>query len=323
MAKQLKTKWHAVHVYRFLTNQDAVALINAVPKLSSEGINVLIVEVDYNYNFHSHPELIRDENPVTFRTVSNLVLACRKWGVRLIPQFQCVGHQSWGEKNLPLLIKYPEFDTTPGAYKKNKDIYCREWDPTNKDIYPIIFNLFDVIIKVFEADAFHVGMDEIFLIGDEKSPNTRRKKPAKVFAWVINKLYHHLVKKHKLEMLMWGDRLIDGKKYNYNKWESSHNDMAGALDLIPKDIIICDWHYEVMDKGYPSVGMFIRKGFRVLPCSWKNVDAAQALIKETYQQKSLKMLGHCFTTWGAIQNKKLVQFPALVKGMELIKKINK
>ena len=81
------------------------------------------------------------------------------------------------------------------------------------------------------------------------------------------------------------------------------------------------WHYEKMKKGYPSVKMFIKNGFRVLPCSWKEAENALALIEESYKQKSPKMLGHCFTTWGAIQNKKLPKFSALAKGMEKIHKL--
>jgi hypothetical protein len=51
---------------------------------------------------------------------------------------------------------------------------------------------------------------------------------------------------------MWGDRLIDGKKYDFGEWEASTNGTAAAIDLIPKDIIVCPWHYELRD-NYPSI----------------------------------------------------------------------
>jgi len=58
---------------------------------------------------------------------------------------------------------------------------------------------------------------------------------------------------------MWGDRLIDGKKYDFGEWEASTNGTAAAIDLIPKDIIVCPWHYELRS-DYPSIPMFIEKG---------------------------------------------------------------
>ena len=75
-------------------------------------------------------------------------------------------------------------------------------------------------------------------------------------------------------MLMWGDRLIDANVMKYGKWEASENGTAPAIDLIPKDIIICDWHYE-QRTDYPSVRYFQEKGFRVWPAGWNNVEATQ------------------------------------------------
>jgi hypothetical protein len=115
-------------------------------------------------------------------------------------------------------------------------------------------------------------------------------------------------------MLMWGDRLIDGSKYDLGEWEASKNGTATAIDLIPKDIIICPWHYEVRD-SYPSIPMFMDKGFRVLPATWKNVDAARALIDFSRTHSSPKLLGFMFTTWG-VGKDALLEFPPLVEGLK-------
>ena len=76
------------------------------------GINVLVVEVDYSFEYQSHPEL-RSGNPVTREQAQRLVSVCREHGIRVIPQFQSLGHQSWAKKTHPLLVQYPEFDETP------------------------------------------------------------------------------------------------------------------------------------------------------------------------------------------------------------------
>ena len=89
-----------------------------------------------------------------------------------------------------------------------------------------------------------------------------------------------------------------------------------AIDLIPKDIIICPWHYEVRET-YPSIPMFIDKGFRVLPAGWKDVDATRALIKFAQQNTGPKMLGYMFTTWG-VKKDVLKEFPPVSEGLKLL-----
>ena len=195
----------------------------------------------------------------------------------MIPQFQCLGHQSWSKHTYSLLTKYPQFDETPGQYPDNEGIYCRSWCPLHPEVNAIVFDLMDELIEVFEADAFHVGMDEVFLIGEDVCSRCKGKDKAELFAKAVNDYHQHLVSKRKAEMLIWGDRLIDAEKIKYGKWEASANGTAGAVDLIPKDIIICDWHYEPRD-AYESVPMFLEKGFRVWPSSWRKIEGAKALI---------------------------------------------
>ena len=107
-----------------------------------------------------------------------------------------------------------------------------------------------------------------------------------------------------------GDRLIDASKYNYGKWEASANGTAGAIDLIPKDIVICDWHYELRD-AYESVPMFLEKGFRVWPSSWRKPEAAKAFVDYSKQFDNPRMLGHLNTTWGAVRISELPTFEPL------------
>ena len=307
-------KWKGIHLLGYSNDSDLVQLGKIIPDLASMGINVIILEVDYSFQFQSHPELRYGSEQITKEGARKFANICRENNIEIIPEFQSLGHQSWAEETFPLLIKYPQFDLTPGAFPGNKDVYCREWDVTNPDLYKIVFSLMDEIIDAFQAKAFHVGMDEVFLLGSEKSPSTKGKDPAKLFAKAVNDIYDHLVKERGVTMLMWADRLIDGTKFNYDEWESSMNGTAGAIDMIPKDIILCPWHYEKMD-GYPSIPYLINKGFRVLPSSWKDVDAAKALIEYSNDLKNPNMLGHLFTTWQKVD---LLNYPPLVECIGMI-----
>jgi hypothetical protein len=317
LSVQAKQKpWRAVHLLDYNTDSALDALGQNLETLAQQGINVIILEVDYNFDFKAHPELRRGTNPITPAGARRFAKLCRKFNIRLIPEFQSLGHQSWKAETFPLLTVYPKFDLTPGAFPNNEGIYCREWDPLNPEVWRIVFKLMDEIIDAFRADAVHVGMDEVFLLGSEQSPATRGQNPATLFAGAVNELHQHLVRKRKVEMLMWGDRLIDGQKYDMGEWEASKNGTAAAVEMIPKDIIICPWHYEVRE-SYPSIPMFMEKGFRVLPAGWKNVDATKALIEYSQKNKSPKLLGHMFTTWG-VKKEEFLQFPPLLAGVKLL-----
>jgi hypothetical protein len=309
--------WRAVHLLDYNTDAELDALGANLETLAKQGINVIILEVDYNFAFKSHPELHRGKDPITRNGARRFAALCQKLNIRLIPEFQSVGHQSWKAETFPLLTVYPQFDLTPGAFPSNEGIYCREWDVLNPEVWRVVFALMDEIIDAFRADAMHVGMDEVFLLGSEKSPATKGQDPAQLFAKAVNLLHTHLVRKRKIEMLMWGDRLIDGKKYDLGEWEAATNGTAGAIDLIPKDIIVCPWHYEPRE-SYLSIPMFINKGFRVLPAGWKNVDATKALIEFSRRHAGPRLLGYIFTTWG-VKKDLLVEFPSLIEGLKLLR----
>src|SRR5262245_56444382 len=131
--------------------------------LAPLGVNALILEVNYGYEFRSHADL-RGSDALSKQDLRDLAALCRKVGIRLIPQFNCLGHQSWARTTFPLLVKYPEFDETPQIPKDNPDIYCRSWCPLHPKVNEIVFALLDELVDAFQSDAFHVAMDEVFLI---------------------------------------------------------------------------------------------------------------------------------------------------------------
>src|SRR4030042_2781180 len=301
--------WRGLHV--LMTTQEKTSqFTEVVGERTGLGINVIITEINYGYEYESHPEL-QGKNPSKKEQIKKLLAECRKYNIRLIPQFQCLGHQSWRKDVFPLLAKYPQFDETLGQHPANEQIYCRSWCPLHPQVNRIVFDLMDELIFVFEADALHVGMDEVFLIGEDSCPRCKGLNKAGLFAKAVNDYHGRLVKQHKIEMLMWGDRLIDAGKINYGKWEASANDTAGAIDLIPKDIIICDWHYGKRDAS-ESIPMFLEKGFRVWPAGWKELEATRALIEYSRRFENSRMLGHLNKTWGAVPIKDLPKFEPIL-----------
>jgi hypothetical protein len=241
------------------------------------GVNLLILRVDYSYQYTSRPELA-DEDGLTKEQVKRLVGVSRKRGIRLIPQVNLLGHQSWHGKISNLLSVYPEFDETPwvelptGKYEwPNEDgLYCKSYCPLHPDVHDVVFDLVDEITEVFETNAFHAGMDEVFYLGEEKCPRCSGRDKAELFAGEVSKIRNHLAASGK-ELWIWGDRLIDGKTSGIGMWEASMNNTHRAIDLIPKDVVINDWHYE---RANPTAAIFANKGFRVATCPWRTSSVA-------------------------------------------------
>ncbi len=289
--------WRGVHLMSPGKQGLAVLKKGIDEGLRPLGVNVIVLELNYGFQFPSHPELA-DPHGLSREDARDLAAFCRDRQIRLIPQLNCLGHQSWARNTQPLLTKYPQFDETPQVPADNKGIYCRSWCPLHPEVNRVVFALIDDLIDAFQADAFHVGMDEVFLVASDQCPRCKGKNPADVFAKAVNDLHAHIVQDRKLTMLMWADRLLDDKTMHYGKWESSANGTAPAIDQIPHDIILCDWHYELSDH-YPSVPYLQEKGFRVWPASWNNPKAALALLEDSKRVNRGGVIGHLGTTWGS------------------------
>ena len=54
-------------------------------------------------------------------------------------------------------------------------------------------------------------------------------------------------------------------------WEASYNNTYRAIDMIPKDVMICDWHYEHADK---TPVYFAMKGLVIITCPWRMPELA-------------------------------------------------
>ena len=245
-------------------------------ELAPAHFNLLVLRVDWNYAYESHPEL-RDDNPLTKQDVKKIVNLCKRYGIRIAPQVNLLGHQSWAKNTGNLLRVYPQFDETPQIKTENYSgwpnadgLYCKSYCPLHPDVHTVVFALMDELMDVFETDLFHAGMDEVFYIGDPKCPRCSGRDKAELFAGEVTALRNHLAQKNA-RLMIWGDRLIDGKTTGMGEWEASMNNTYRAIDLIPKDVFICDWHYERPDQ---TPVYFAMKGLDVATCPWRKPDIA-------------------------------------------------
>lgn len=278
--------------------------------LAPEGVNTLILRIDFRYQFTSRPELT-DLGALNYEQVKQLVNICQKNNIRLIPQINLLGHQSWQSHLGKLLEVYPQFDETPEielpetyTWPNDDGLYCKSYCSRHPEVHQVIWDVVDEIIEVFEADAFHAGLDEVFYIGHDNCERCKGFDPSVLFAEEVNRIHQHLQLQDK-ELWMWGDRLIDGRTTGIGMWEGSYNHTWRAIDLINKNAVICDWHYERAD---PTAVLFAAKGFRVLSCPWRNPDIAveqEAMVRNFITHSTPEMkdryLGMLQTVWSSAE----------------------
>ena len=286
-----------------------IAFIN--DELGPRHINTLILRVDYNYQFESHPEL-RDTLSLSKENVKQIVEVCKKNNIKIIPQINLLGHQSWAGKINNLLRVYPQFDETPWvqmpqnyAWPNSDSLYCKSYCPLHPEVHKIVFEMVDEICNVFEADAFHAGMDEVFYIGDQKCPRCSGKDKAELYAGEVTTIRNHLAEQNRT-LWIWGDRLIDGKTTGIGMWEASCNNTFKAVDLIPGDVVICDWHY---DRAEQTAVYFAMKGLKVVTCPWNRPQVAKMQYEDMLKFKerssydmNQRFLGMVQTVWTDTSN---------------------
>ncbi|MBV9961385.1 MAG: family 20 glycosylhydrolase [Parafilimonas sp.] len=248
-------------------------------ELAPRKVNTLILRVDYNYQYKSHPELA-DSGALAKSDVEKIVAVCKKHKINLIPQINLLGHQSWANTTEKLLTVYPQFDETPNVkmpahyeWPNADNLYCKSYCPLHPDVHKIVFDSVDEICDAFQSNAFHAGMDEVFYLGEAQCPRCSGRDKAQLFADEVRLIDEHLATKNR-RLWIWGDRLIDGKTTGLGEWEASYNNTYRAVDMIPKDVVICDWHYERADK---TPVYFAMKGLNVITCPWDK--PALALIQ--------------------------------------------
>jgi hypothetical protein len=254
-------------------------------ELVPRSVNTLILRVEYNYQYESHPEL-RDSLALSKVEVKKIVDVCKKNNIHIIPLVDLLGHQSWAGKTGNLLKAYPQFDETPLVKMPEKyvwpnadGLYCKSYCPLNPDVHRIVFDIVDEICDVFETDAFHAGMDEVFYIGEAQCPRCSGRDKAELFAGEVSTIRDHLALKGR-KLWIWGDRLLEGKITGLGEWEASYNNTHKAVDMIPKDVTICDWHY---DRPEQTPVYFAMKGLSVITCPWNNPGNAELQVQDMFR----------------------------------------
>jgi len=182
-----------------------------------------------------YPDIGAGRGALSKQDIAELQDIAEEYFVQVVPIFQTLGHF----ENIlsdPNYRKYAEF---PGAASLNS---------IDEETDRFLFNMLDEVVPQFESDYFHIGCDESRDVGLGATKELVRKKgTARIHADHYNKVYDKVTSYGK-KVMMYGDIIL------------RHPDI---LEMIPKDIIIIDWHYRPA-AHYPSIRQFKDAGFDFL-----------------------------------------------------------
>lgn len=224
--------------------------------------NTLIVQVSPKSVALSSFGDLADGNSLSQLDFERFVAYAAQSGLAVIPSLKLLTHQ----ENL-LADRRPDL-----MYN------FRTYDPDNPKLYDLVLPMIDQLVSITQSKAFMINADEVF----GAHPNEKEKLrslhqdvlPAEAYLRGVLALHDHL-RGLGVATWMWGDMFTSPKAFPKMFASSLHGDTAPGygstlLAHMPKDIVICDWHYFGRDVAFPSLRLFSGLGFRVLGATWKN-----------------------------------------------------
>jgi hexosaminidase len=236
------------------------------------------------FEFDCDPAIGRDRGAITKAEMALMVAEARRNHVTLTPVFETLGHQD-------RLLSLPH----NRQYAEVQDPAKRPWSfaPARPEAVAFVTQLVDEIAAATPGPFFHIGGDEAFDIGKGLSADlVKYLGVSRVHVDYFTTMIRHLEARHGRRTMLYADMLI------------SH---PQALDLLPREAILVDWHYR-KDDQFTSVPAFKTAGFRQIftsPGLWSwaafypNWDIAFANITQAASvAKREGLMGCIASSWG-------------------------
>lgn len=260
----------AAHFVLGSSDPQAVAVpfenaIRIVDIIASESYNTIVVQIANSIEFDSAPTLTRS-GAWTKEDFLRFVAYASARDLQVIPEFKFLTHQ---EKFLQ--DHYPSLMYNAATY-----------DPRNESVYELVFPMLQEMIDLIDPAAIHIGHDEV--VGWNKAHAKRNLAsgetmlPAELFAEDVRAIYDFLDSRN-IELWMWGDMLLTSDEFPTMKATYLHGGVGDygqkLRRLLPRNIVICDWHYTDQQTDFPSLAALQNDGFRVIATTWESASTVK------------------------------------------------
>jgi hypothetical protein len=252
--------------------------------LAAMKMNTMFIYLEDTFRFKKYPTIGVGRGALTRAQVDELEAFARPYHVEIIPIWEMLGNQG----ALLMLDEARPFAEYPGAHSFAVDDAAFEF----------LADCFGELAAAFDSHYFHAGLDESWDLGFGKTEaRVEREGRAAVEAAHYRRL-NKLFKQRDKTMIMYADMLL------------THPEI---LDMMPKDIVLMDWHYEPA-QHYPSVPKLGRHEFplMVMPgmSNWDRIFPMMAGATINIRNFTLdgirhNALGSFTSTWGDNGSKNL------------------
>lgn len=237
------------------------ALFDFAERLADLKVNHLQLYMEDSFRFPSHPGIGNPDGGLSPADIRALDGHCAALGIELTPSLASLGHLS-KVLSLPAYRHLAE-DLGTGTYPvpPATDLAQSSWQagwtlsPGDPDGLAFLSSLYQDLLPNFRSARFNACLDEPFDLGFGRS----RGRCAEIGLTQVY-LQHLLAVKAlaaergKTELLVWGDMLL------------SHPE---ALDQLPKDVTVLDWHYDE-NADLSSFASLRERGLPVWACPSTN-----------------------------------------------------
>ncbi len=263
-------------------SRDKVPKINTLKKLIDSlaimRINQLQLYIEHSFAFSQHQTVWLKSSPFTHQEIIELDIYCRERFITLVPNLNSFGHlERWLKHK-----KYAHLALQPSGFIDP----WQNYRPVGSTLKPnqaslnFVDELYQEFLPNFTSTLFNVGCDETFEL-----------KSTEVYLKHLKGIYC-LVKKHKKQMMFWGDIILK---------------RPDLIKDIPKDCIALDWGYEAQSPFNKTTATFKKSGINFYVCpgtsSWNSItgrsDNCIANIKNAAKNAIRNnALGFLNTDWG-------------------------
>jgi hypothetical protein len=180
------------------------------------------------------------------------------------------------------------------------------WNIESRKAHDLLKEVRKELYEIFPgATYFHLGCDEVYSY--EKGDEDQRR---------MRNFLHDLIEEVKAEgktPIIWGDMLLNAEAAGVDSRRQvprpaqpyfcgcdTPENAEKMIEAIPKDTVIADWHYDVMETPIRTSVYLRDKGFRVLGAPWFKDPNCQAHVNTVRDEK---LFGLMVTTWHTLAEK--------------------
>ena len=252
--------------------------------------NYAIVEPWGTYMSEKNPWWPWPGSSMTKAEVRRLAALGKDLGITLIPILNVYGHASSART---ISMKHCVLDMNP-EYEPLFEPGGWNWCLTNPETQRV---LREIIVEMMEdfgnPPFFHLGCDEA---QPPTCPECRRVPYGELVCRHITDLVA-FVKERGARAMIWHDMMLTKGNKTWQGWVANGSkDTVKLADMLPKDVVICDWQYAKHEKErkWPTLAYFIGKGFPVVTCPNDKIASMEPMADFIAKNNGF---GFMLTTW--------------------------